>query len=117
MTKIVSLDLSQRAFQVGRRGTDNSFAVNEVLKYQARHAKREPFYVLQFDFTQAYDRVHIPILIQKYKGKDIGGRLLNTLKSMHLGLKSRVDINGILGEAFGIHCGVSQAYQHPHSGF
>lgn len=108
MTQIISLDPWQRAYQLGKRGTDNIFALNEVLKFQNRHKNREPFYVFQFDFEKAFDRVHIPTLIQKLQKRGIGGRLLKTLKSMYIGQKSRVDINGVLGEEFGINCGVSQ---------
>lgn len=61
-----------------------------------------------FDFSKAYDMVHIPQLIQKMREKGIGGKVLDSLSSMYCNATSQVEVNGILGPKVPINAGVAQ---------
>ena len=110
IAKIVTLDPWQSAYQKGKRATDNVFALNEVLR--SHHGRKggntAPIYAAVFDFSKAFDRVHIPTLIRKLREQGVGGKLLDTIKSMYIGAKSRVEVNGLLSAEFPVGVGVAQ---------
>ena len=71
MKTFIKLDPWQSSFQKNKRGSDNFYALHEVLRWHAaarrKKSKPDPLYVGDFDFSKAFDRVNIPMLISNLK--------------------------------------------------
>lgn len=67
LEKIIEFDPWQSGFCAGRRTSDNVYVLTEVLKFHISRKNRKSmprgFYVAIFEFSKAFDRVHIPTLI------------------------------------------------------
>ena len=75
---------------------------------KTKKLKPDRLYVGVFDFSKAFDRVNIPMLISKLKKQGACGRLLASIKSMFENRKSQVRVNGKLSKKFPVGRGVAQ---------
>ena len=70
--------------------------------------KKRRVYVDFIDLEKAYDRVHTETLCQVLRMYDVGGKVLNGIKSMYVDSSACVRIKGGESEQFRIDSGVRQ---------
>src|SRR6202012_3113609 len=74
------------------------------------HEKNKDLYLCFIDLEKAFDRVRVPRqeLFEVLSEYGIRGRLLETIKSIYVGSKASVMIDGEMSEAFEVKEGVRQ---------
>src|SRR5678815_6089223 len=95
----------QGAFRSGRGCVDQIFSLKQMIEMKE---KKNKLYLGFMYLQQAYDRVNREALWQVLVIYDVGGRLLNGIKSMYEDSEACVRINGVNGEWFRINSGVRQ---------
>ena len=104
----IELDDAQAGFRPERRPSDNAFILNDIIQRHSHSKDKADTVILALDFSKAFDRCHIPTLIEKLVKKGVGGHLLHIITDMYLEAEARLEINGSLGEPFSVSRGVAQ---------
>ena len=100
------IDDEQGGFRAGRGCVDQICTLKQIGE-KARERKRR-VYVGFMDLEKAYDRVNRETLWQVLKMYDVGGKLLNGIKSMYVNSLVCVIVKGGESESFRINGGVRQ---------
>ena len=99
-------DDEQRGFRVGRGCVDQIFTLNQI--GDKAKEKNHSVYMGFIELEKAYDRVNREALWQVMRMYDVGGKLLNGIKSMYVDSSACVRVKGGESEQFRIYSGVRQ---------
>ena len=102
----IELDDAQNGVRPNHRCPDNVLLLNNTMRQQIKNGNGA--YVIVIDFSKAFDRCHIPTLLNKLSKKGVKGKTLRTIASMYTDAKCQLFINDTLGEPFEVHRGVAQ---------
>ena len=98
----------QGGFRAERATEDQCFALNNIA-WQFRRRNKKPLYLLFVDFRKAFDTVNRDLLWQKLRDiVGVDGNLIRAIRSLYVGHKARLRLNGELSEFFPIELGVKQ---------
>ena len=97
----------QGGFRAERATEDQCFALNNIA-WQFRRRNKKPLYLLFVDFRKAFDTVNRDLLWQKLRNIGVDGNLIRAIRSLYVGHKARLRLNGELSEFFPIELGVKQ---------
>ena len=105
MTEVL-IDGEQWGFRAGRGCVDQILTLKQICE-KARENNRR-VYVSFMDLEKAYDRVNREALWQVLRVYDVGGKLLNGIKSMYVNSLACVRIKGSERECSRINSSVRQ---------
>ena len=97
------IDDEQRGFRAGKGCVDQIFTLKT---YVRKHEKKNVVYVGFMDFENAYDRVIRDALWQMLRMYDVGGKLLNGIRSMYVNSLVYVRVKGGERDSYRIDSGV-----------
>ena len=100
------IDDEQGGFRPGRECVDQIFTIKQIC--EKAWEKKCRVHVGFLDLEKAYDRVNREALWQVLRVYDVGGNLLNGIKSMYVNSVPCVRIKGGESECFRINSGVRQ---------
>ena len=104
--KVCLTDGEQGGFRVRRGCVDQIFTLKQI--GEKTREKKHRVYVGFMDLEKAYDRVNMCTLWQVLKPYDVGSKLLNGIKTMHVNSLACVIVKGSERECFSIDSGVRQ---------
>ena len=97
---------SQCGFRSGRSTVDMIFSLRQV--QEKCREKSVPLYCAFVDLVKAFDKVSRRGLFLILEKLGCPPKLLNIVKSFHVGMMARVSFNGEESEDFRVNCGVKQ---------
>ena len=86
------IDEGQGSFRAGRRCVDQNFTLKQI--GEKARGKKCRMYVGSIHLEKAYDRVNREALCQVFKMYDVGGKLLNGIKSLYVDSSVCVRLKG-----------------------
>ena len=100
------LDEIQGGFRPMRGCQDQIFCLRQAI--EKLYEKNKDLYLCFIDLEKAFDRVPRQKLFEVLSEYGIRGRLLEAIKSIYVGSKAAVRIDGEMSEAFDVEEGVRQ---------
>ena len=97
---------SQCGFRAERSTIDMIFSLRQL--QEKSREQRKPLYMAFIDLTKAFDLISRNGLFQILDKIGCPPKLLNMIKSFHLGMKGFVQFDGMVSDAFDITSGVKQ---------
>jgi hypothetical protein len=92
------VDENQTAFIQGRCIQDNFLLVQESAK--VLHAKKEASLLFKVDITKAFDSISWPFLLSVLRQRGFGMRWIRWISLLLRTARTRVLVNGFVGDAF-----------------
>ena len=105
------IDDEQGGFRAGRGCVVQLFTIKQIGK--KAQEKKCRVYVSFKHLEKAYDRVNMEALWQVLSVYNVGGKLLNGIKSMYVNSLACVRVKGSYSECFRINSGVTWMYHVP----